>query len=148
MSQPVEHVGFVTDLTRSRSPQLPPRPTSQGLAFSAPAFSAPPSTVLPQFSGSGTLLSAHCATAQYTLIDNGPTALYVPFMGCMNSQPECCPFTPASSSQGVYPRPHDAKDAVVRRCPPDYYSVSGSCCPRYTRVHSLPFTPLPAIHHD
>ncbi|KAK4042798.1 hypothetical protein C8A01DRAFT_13595, partial [Parachaetomium inaequale] len=47
----------------------------------------------------------------------------------MNSQPECCPFTPAASSQGVYPRPHDAKDAVVSRCPTDYYSVSGSCCP-------------------
>ncbi|KAK4151347.1 hypothetical protein C8A00DRAFT_17240, partial [Chaetomidium leptoderma] len=91
----------------------------------------------PQFSGSGTLLTDHCATAQYTLIDYGPTASYVPFIGCIDSQPECCPFTPVTTAQGipvtsrgVYPRPDDPKDAIVNICPTDYYSISGSCCPR------------------
>ncbi|KAK4243547.1 hypothetical protein C7999DRAFT_18113, partial [Corynascus novoguineensis] len=47
----------------------------------------------------------------------------------MGSQPECCPFTPATTSTGVYPRPGDAKDAVVKKCPSDYYAIFGSCCP-------------------
>ncbi len=108
----------------------------------------------PQFSGTGTLLTDHCATAQYTLIDYGPTASYVPFIGCIDGQPECCPFTPvppsahttptvsfqgipAAASPPVYPQPKNAKDAIVNICPKDYSSVSGSCCPTYV---STPFT--------
>ena len=102
----------------------------------------------PQFSGSGTLLTDHCAMAQYTLIDYGPTASYVPFIGCIDSQPECCPFTPDTSpppstptatiqgipavpSTRVYPQPKNVKDAIVNSCPMDYSSISGACCPRY-----------------
>jgi hypothetical protein len=84
------------------------------------------------------VLDDHCATAQYTLIDYGQTASYVPFLGCMDSQPECCPFSLATTatdiplnSRGPYPRPTDAEEAMVASCPTDYYSVSGSCCPKF-----------------
>lgn len=95
-------------------------------------------------------MTDHCAAAQYTLIDYGPTASYVQFIGCMNGQPECCPFTPATTtqgvlvtSQGVYPRPKDAKDAIVNSCPTDYYSVSGSCCPKYASDPYVMLEPSP-----
>lgn len=85
-----------------------------------------------------------CATAQYTFIDYGPTVSYAPFIGCMSDRPECCPFTPATTTQGVsatstgaYPQPKNAKDAIVNKCPVDYYSIRGSCCPRYISENSL-----------
>ncbi len=100
-----------------------------------------------EFTGSGTLLTSHCATAQYTLIDYGATATYAAFIGCIDSQPDCCPFTPVSdqndavsitpapgipvSPPRVYPRPKDAAEAIVNSCHKDFYSTFGSCCPRY-----------------
>ena len=116
----------------------------------------------PQFSGTGTLLTDHCATAQYTLIDYGPTASYVPFIGCIDGQPECCPFTPvppsahttptvsvqgipAAASPPVYPQPKNAKDAIVNTCPKDYSSVSGICCPTYVPPPSMLTRPLTLV---
>lgn len=129
------------------SPQFPSAPNSRPFNSTPPAAQSggprPPffqsTFTQPQFTGSGTLLGDHCATAQYTLIDYGPTASYVPFIGCIDSQPECCPFTPVSTgtvdgipvtSRRVYPRPKNARDAIVNSCPADYFSVSGSCCPK------------------
>ncbi|KAL2140985.1 hypothetical protein VTI28DRAFT_2990 [Corynascus sepedonium] len=110
----------------SSSVSSQPTSTSQTVRATSPAS---PNTVQSLVSATGTLLTDHCAAARYTLIDHEPTASYVLFMGCMGSQPECCPFTPATTSTGVYPRPEDAKDAVVKKCPSDYYAIFGSCCP-------------------
>ncbi|KAK3380118.1 hypothetical protein B0T24DRAFT_183327 [Lasiosphaeria ovina] len=105
---------------------------------------------VPRYTGSGNLLSRHCATAQYTLIDDGATALYAPFIGCVKDKQDCCPFTPRTTTESAtskttvfvaaknpdgvwgsaYPQPRDAKDAVMDHCAADYYSISGSCCPR------------------
>lgn len=105
-------------------------------ASSPPGFHRPQGTRNP-------LLTGDCALAQYTLIDDGPTWYYVPFVGCISGRPGCCPFTPApqgqiaataGSSRAVYPQPRDAKDATLRTCPADYYFISGSCCPRYVQI--------------
>ncbi|SPQ20037.1 c8ffeb06-9e3e-459c-850f-9367c295d495 [Thermothielavioides terrestris] len=107
----------------------PPPPRIQGGTL-LPAQSSP---FQPRFTGTGTILIDRCAVAHYTLIDYGTLAYYAPFIGCIDSQPDCCPFTPETPVQGtnasVYPQPHDASEAVMNRCPADYYSVSGSCCP-------------------
>ncbi|KAK4238161.1 hypothetical protein C8A03DRAFT_33815, partial [Achaetomium macrosporum] len=100
---------------------------------------SPPSGTFPHPSTeSRTVPRDHCATAQYTLIDYGPTAFLVPFIGCMNSQPGCCQFNAAPSPQGVYPQPEDERDATLRSCPVDYYSISRGCCPNAY----LPWTTL------
>lgn len=91
------------------------------------------------------MLTDLCATAHYTLVDEGPTAYYAPFIGCIDSQPDCCPFkpkTPVDRANGSYPQPEDPSEAVMQRCPVDYYSVSGSCCPKYVCVK--PKTPPPS----
>lgn len=89
------------------------------------------------------LLVGQCASAEYTLVDGGPTAYYAPFIGCHNNRQGCCPFKPISTEHAVvtaavpqraYPHPLDAQDATLDACPLDYYSISGSCCPRYVRV--------------
>ncbi|KAK3904962.1 hypothetical protein C8A05DRAFT_31267, partial [Staphylotrichum tortipilum] len=136
-------------------PAPPPSSSSDGVSFQAPTtlsdspdiaraeFSNSFSTA--EFTGTGTLLTSHCATAQYTLIDYGATATYAAFIGCIDSQPDCCPFTPVSGQDDtlsitpapgipvnpprVYPRPKDAAEAIVNSCPKDFYSTSGSCCP-------------------
>ncbi|KAK4126049.1 hypothetical protein N657DRAFT_568074, partial [Parathielavia appendiculata] len=85
----------------------------------------------------GTLWTDPCGTPQYTFIDYGSTASYVPFIGCVDSRLECCPFTPVTTTVGaagtstrICPQSRDAKDAVVKSCPADYYSVAGGCCPK------------------
>ncbi|KAK4230015.1 hypothetical protein QBC38DRAFT_441284 [Podospora fimiseda] len=97
-----------------------------------------------------TLLTGNCSSAKFTLLDGGPTLYYVPFVGCNNDKPGCCPFTPrtidpiepakavitfspsitgAPDQLYAYPRPTNTNDATLDSCASDYYSVSGSCCP-------------------
>jgi hypothetical protein len=178
-SKDVAITGRQVHLTPSTSSRPPSRPSSRGSSQSFEAFTDVPDSVRPQFSGSqfpgsqgsdftstrlfsgpqfsgsGTLLTDHCATAQYTLIDYGSTASYVPFIGCIDSQPECCPFTPDTApppttptatvkgipivpSTRVYPQPKNVKDAIANTCPNDYSSVAGSCCPRYASLRLGP----------
>ena len=112
----------------------------------------------PRYSGTGNLLEHSCASAEYTLIDGGATMYYIPFVGCINDRLDCCPFTARpvggntlttppvsltraqqtsptsrSSSYGlhVYPQALAAEDGIMKHCADDYYSISGSCCPRY-----------------
>ena len=40
-------------------------------------------------------------------------------------------ITEARDAQYVYPQAKDAKDATLDSCASDYYSISGSCCPKY-----------------
>lgn len=93
------------------------------------------------------MLTGECASAQYTLIDDGgPTMIYAPFVGCINNKPDCCPYKPATMAQkfkavvtassGVFPTPQNQIDSIMKSCAADYYSVSGSCCPRYVIMSS------------
>ncbi|KAM7204423.1 hypothetical protein V8F20_003539 [Naviculisporaceae sp. PSN 640] len=84
----------------------------------------------PQYSGSGNLLTTTCTQAEYTLLDSGSTSYYVPFVGCINQRPDCCPFSPEPTASGVLPQPLNKQDALLQHCPSDYHSVSGGgCCP-------------------
>lgn len=102
--------------------------------------------------GLGALLTGNCASAEFTLVDGGPTMYFVPFVGCNNNKPRCCPFTPrtialieparagvtsvpsiteARDAPYAYPQPTNVKDTTLDNCASDYYSISGSCCPKY-----------------
>ncbi|KAI0129611.1 hypothetical protein BJ170DRAFT_282256 [Xylariales sp. AK1849] len=104
----------------------------------------------PLYKGSGSLLTGACAvtSSEFTLIDGGSTVYYAPFVGCVADRPECCPWkagtaintSTASSSGGPdetsgspglagYPQPENGGQAVLSKCPVDYYPISGSCCP-------------------
>ncbi|KAK4165146.1 hypothetical protein QBC43DRAFT_208945, partial [Cladorrhinum sp. PSN259] len=112
------------------------------------------------------LLTGSCALAEFTLLDGGPTMYFVPFVGCNMDKPGCCPFTPRTIGQieparatitpipsitgtpselYAYPQPADAEDATLDSCAPDYYSVSGSCCPKYVTVFGFGYTPWTVV---
>ncbi|KAL2135874.1 hypothetical protein VTI74DRAFT_6473 [Chaetomium olivicolor] len=119
-------------------PPFFPPPWISSASSSKPSRT-PSSTELPwpTYSGTGIILSGHCATPQYTLIDYGPTASYVPFIGCMGSRPECCPFIPSHtpdvaggiSTPRAYPQATRQSEARMSSCPADYSSISTFCCP-------------------
>ncbi|KAK0666674.1 hypothetical protein QBC41DRAFT_147193 [Cercophora samala] len=135
-----------TLLTRTRLAEATePTQTTSGVMDDAPYAPPPEPTAssavgLSQYPANTALLTGECASAQYTLIDDGgPTMIYAPFVGCINDKPDCCPYTLSTTSQqikavvasspGVFPTPQNQKDATMRSCAADYYSVSGSCCP-------------------
>ncbi|KAK0667918.1 hypothetical protein QBC41DRAFT_322967 [Cercophora samala] len=82
------------------------------------------------------------------MIQGDSMVVYVPFIGCDNSRPECCPFSVRTDAlsgggsgdqqqanriaivPGQFPQPQSGDSAKLARCPMDYYSVSGGlCCP-------------------
>ncbi|KAK0735679.1 hypothetical protein B0T21DRAFT_412287 [Apiosordaria backusii] len=142
---PLNSTKPATLLTRTRlAGAAEPTPTS-GVMGDVP-YAPPPeptasSTVdAPRYPGTGALITGDCASAQFTLIDDGgPTMVYAPFVGCINDKPDCCPFTPLATarkvkavvvaSPGVFPTPQNREDVSTKNCASDYYSVSGGCCP-------------------
>jgi hypothetical protein len=118
----------------------------------------PPTTptysAIPIYTGSGDLLQGYCATPDYTLLD-GPTAYWAPVIGCGSDKTDCCPYYTANTAtataitvtivstitvnvgpggttySGVqtYPVPVSMDVATLTRCPDDYQTVSGGCCP-------------------
>lgn len=93
-------------------------------------FQAAPEPSL-RYPGAGNLLTSACRQAEYTLVDAGASLYYVPFVGCINQKPDCCPFAPGPTAGSIYPHPLNQKHDLLDRCPSDYYSVSaGGCCPR------------------
>ncbi|KAL8296273.1 hypothetical protein RB600_001653 [Gaeumannomyces tritici] len=98
-------------------------------------------TSKPTYSGTGPLLTGTCASPSYTLVNAGVTAYWAGYVGCTNDRPECCPWPAADAvysavylGQGAggikYPWPEDGARTTLPHCPDDYYSVSGSCCPK------------------
>lgn len=84
--------------------------------------------------------------------NEGYTMYYVGFQGCNDDRPQCCPWPVAANSAtnsfsatvnvevepeieiehkrgDNYPQPARGYSAKLKRCPNDYYSVSGGCCP-------------------
>ncbi|KAF2106219.1 hypothetical protein BDV96DRAFT_337451 [Lophiotrema nucula] len=107
---------------------------------------------VPAYSGSGAeaILNGYCETPAYTILD-GPTALWVPVVGCISSKADCCP-TPTAGSGAAPTNGGDGKEApgsgpgggaaidfprssfpaqgTITGCPKDYHTVGGTaCCP-------------------
>ncbi|KAK3331687.1 hypothetical protein B0T19DRAFT_413805 [Cercophora scortea] len=133
-----------------------PQPTTVQIVFSSvnvvtPAAPVPPVAATqiepPKYSGTGQLLVGACSDPTYTLIDGGDTVYLAAFVGCGADRPECCPWSVSSTSTtvtaarvtqagvlvaggaGNFPAPASGVQTNLARCPDDYYSVSGQCCP-------------------
>lgn len=95
--------------------------------------SSPDSTVAAIYKPGASLLTETCAIPEYTLLDLKSSAVYAPFVGCVNTKHECCPSQPQTSVaigfNDVYPKAPNPEQAALERCPTDYYSISASCCP-------------------
>ncbi|GAB1319885.1 hypothetical protein MFIFM68171_10095 [Madurella fahalii] len=133
----------MTELPQPSTVELDFEPVST-VTPSGPITKAPPPLVAPSFSDGGELLTADCKSTSYTLVDGGDMVYYVAFIGCNADRPQCCPWDvsietlPSESDgkgnrvaaePGQFPIPADAAKGNLARCPRDYYSVSGQCCP-------------------
>ena len=110
---------------------------------------------VPAYSGSGgqALLNGYCETPAYTILD-GPTALWVPVVGCISSKSNCCPTPTAGSGAAPtnggndekapgtgpggggggaavdFPKSSFPAQGTITGCPKDYHTVGGTaCCP-------------------
>ncbi|KAK4223052.1 hypothetical protein QBC38DRAFT_517791 [Podospora fimiseda] len=106
-----------------------------------------------QPSSGGNLLAGDCSSTTFSVINAGDVMFYAPIVGCNANRPECCPWlvsgtpvagsTPApttagpnardlqrvAAAAGQFPVPADGQLQTLPRCPNDFYSVSGQCCP-------------------
>ncbi|KAK3987524.1 hypothetical protein QBC44DRAFT_383175 [Cladorrhinum sp. PSN332] len=119
-----------------------------------PITDLPPAvvTVSYQPSSGGKLLEGDCSSTSFSVINAGDMMFYAPIVGCNANRPECCPWivsgsaaqaatagaTAGPSNQdinrvaaaaGQFPMPENGQISILPRCPNDYYSVSGLCCP-------------------
>ncbi|KAF2402771.1 hypothetical protein EJ06DRAFT_519794 [Trichodelitschia bisporula] len=92
---------------------------------------------VPVWSGSGNLLVGYCATPTYVLI-NGATVYYIPVIGCVDGKSDCCPYQVPSAAtttagpslnNALVPQPGDGRVFSLAKCPDDYASAQGGCCP-------------------
>lgn len=131
-----------------------PKLEFQAITYGTPT-PTPPHTGITQYTGTGSLLKGYCNTAKYVLLD-GPTAFWAPVIGCADDKTDCCPFKARETSVGTsavtvystvtvdvgpggvgtaitdrygYPQANDAHDATLKRCPEDYVTIRGGCCP-------------------
>lgn len=106
---------------------------------------------------SAIILKGYCTEPGYTILD-GPTALWVPVIGCISSKAECCPTPTADGGANIAPTENKKEDAsrapsaaaggpgsaafpisslpsqgLLTGCPKDYHTVKASigaaCCP-------------------
>ncbi|KAK4649807.1 LOW QUALITY PROTEIN: hypothetical protein QC762_704890 [Podospora pseudocomata] len=108
-------------------------------------ITAPPLPVAPSIiPGEGApLLEGDCTATSFSMIQRDDKVFYVPFIGCDNSRPECCPFSvrtvavaDGSKQQanrmaavpGQFPQPQSGDTAKLVKCPMDYYRVPGGLC--------------------
>ncbi|KAK1780080.1 hypothetical protein QBC45DRAFT_116972 [Copromyces sp. CBS 386.78] len=95
--------------------------------------SFPDSTVAATHEPGASLLTKTCATPEFTLLKLESSAVYAPFVGCVNTRQDCCPSQPQTSVaigfNDVYPKAPNPEQAALERCPADYYSISARCCP-------------------
>jgi hypothetical protein len=145
---------FTTDILYS-TPTPVPSLVLSAVSTTDILYSTPEHSAIPTWSGSGYLLQGYCATPQYVILD-GPTAYWAPIIGCADGKSDCCPYSVASiSSPAVvtvvstvtvnigpsgtsqpyvtglqgYPVAINPNQATLARCPDDYMSISGGCCP-------------------
>ena len=105
----------------------------------------------PIWSGSGDLLVGYCASPEYTLVEAGATVWWAPVIGCHSDKPDCCPSSLANDAVSTFTsfvastaptvtvtiepsgssQPADFGNKAIDKCPADYQSVSGGCCPSY-----------------
>ncbi|ETN37739.1 uncharacterized protein HMPREF1541_07362 [Cyphellophora europaea CBS 101466] len=103
-----------------------------------PSFSG--ATVTASFGGAP-LLTGTCSNPYFALVTNAAgTTIQYPAVGCGPHQQSCCPYSFGSNAR-------------ISRCPQDYFTTSGGCCPigyqvYYTGIgaqtpcYSIPSTPL------
>lgn len=133
--------------------------TTTSGSLSSPQSSLSHSSI-PTWNGKGDILQGYCATPGYTLLEQRATeAVWAPVAGCLFDKPDCCPYvvdtatamvvvgqtitvnidpsttqTLSTSSKynavGGFPAAAEGNQAVLARCPGDYFSVSGGCCPK------------------
>ncbi|KAF2728796.1 hypothetical protein EJ04DRAFT_590723 [Polyplosphaeria fusca] len=105
---------------------------------------------IPSYTSSAKLLNGYCETPAYTILD-GPTAVWVPVIGCISSKSDCCITTttsgsgPASTDKngkpvqdpagnggaGGFPISKFPDQGTITGCPKDYHTVGGTaCCPK------------------
>jgi hypothetical protein len=127
-------------------------------------YSTPTHSAIPTWSGSGSLLQGYCTTPQYIIID-GPIAYWAPIVGCADGKSDCCPYSVASTGSPTvvtvvstvtvnigpsgtsqpdvpdlqgYPVAVNPNQATLARCPNDYVTISGGCCPSGYQLWNAP----------
>lgn len=142
-----------------QTPSFIPTPIFESVSV-VPASDLPPPPShppVPQYiTSTAKLLQGYCSEPAYTIID-GPTAIWMPVVGCISSKADCCPTpttdggaaapTRAGQSSGSgsgsggngpggvqsgaqFPRSGLPSQGVLTGCPDDYHTVGGTaCCP-------------------
>ncbi|KAK3295244.1 uncharacterized protein B0H64DRAFT_321318, partial [Chaetomium fimeti] len=148
MTQLPQPTSVQLDLQYVPPQELPPlRRTIITIIPSGPISQPPRPTATPMFRDGAELLVGDCQSTSYTLLDGGDMVLYAAFVGCNGDRPQCCPWnvttdasldSPGSGGDdsraatirpGEFPAPAGNVKDSLDRCPQDYYSVSGQCCP-------------------
>ncbi|KAK4460467.1 hypothetical protein QBC42DRAFT_298538 [Cladorrhinum samala] len=135
-----------------------PQPTTVTLSLAPVTLTTPPApiTQLPppvvtsiayQPSSGGKLLEGDCSSTSFSMVDAGDMVFYAPIVGCNAARPECCPWVASgkamatatgpsedqinrvAAAAGQFPKPENGQLSLLPKCPNDYYSVSGLCCP-------------------
>ncbi|KAF2679254.1 hypothetical protein K458DRAFT_490729 [Lentithecium fluviatile CBS 122367] len=87
-----------------QTPSIIPEPVYETVSV-VPASDLPPSPThapVPQYIGStAKLLQGYCTEPAYTILD-GPTAIWMPVVGCISSRTDCCP-TPTTDGGAADP---------------------------------------------
>ncbi|KAK4450855.1 hypothetical protein QBC34DRAFT_348380 [Podospora aff. communis PSN243] len=118
---------------------VPPPPTY------SPKPPAPITQPTSTFTGAGKLLDQpDCKSTSFSLVSADNIIMYAAVVGCMADRPQCCPWSVSldgsptgvphegnrvAGGPGRFPIPASGVQAYLDRCPDDYYSVSGQCCP-------------------
>ncbi|KAK0622751.1 hypothetical protein B0T14DRAFT_514405 [Immersiella caudata] len=132
-----------------------PQPTKVNVELEPVSIAPPPPTFTttplppvtqPTFTGAGKLLEqAECKSTSFSLVSADNIIMYAAVVGCMADRPQCCPWSVSvdgsptggapqqgnrvAGGPGRFPIPASGVQAYLDRCPDDYYSVSGQCCP-------------------
>ncbi|KAH7138852.1 hypothetical protein B0J11DRAFT_563738 [Dendryphion nanum] len=143
---------------QASAPGVPAKPSEESTPVSipqptfapvniVPAAQIPATTTkqdpIPKYAGSAVaLLTSYCTEPAYTLLD-GPTALWVPVVGCISSKADCCP-TPTAGANPAVTSNNGAGNVggaafvigqipvqgTLTGCPSDYHTVGKTaCCP-------------------
>ncbi|KAK4661136.1 uncharacterized protein QC763_704890 [Podospora pseudopauciseta] len=112
-------------------------------------ITAPPLPIAPSIiPGEGPpLLEGDCTATSFSMIQGDDKVFYVPFIGCDNLRPECCPFSGRTVAVADGSKQQANRDtAKLVKCPIDYYSVPGGLyCPNgyfkftFTLASATPF---------
>lgn len=131
-----------------KPPAIVPAPQFQPVKI-IPAASIPPTPAhapiaIGTVASAATFLQGYCSELAYTIID-GPTAVWMPVVGCISAKSDCCPTPPVSNAVGSE-QSHAQDDArkgagqflsselprqgTLTGCPRDYHTIDGTaCCP-------------------